>query len=190
MSTETHYRVVAFSGSLRVGSSNTALVHMARRLAPPELQIEIVDWIRELPWMNPDLESDPPPVVQRWWDTVRAADALLVALPEYNWNPSPLAKNALDWATRPVPDRSIIGRTVAFMSSASRSGGAHAQGPISTVLGLLGATVVVEPPVQLALMADHIRPDGTTDRTEIEAAVSAKLAALLDALRRRDAPPD
>lgn len=183
--TAPRYRVIAFSGSLRSGSSNTALLHMARRLAPPSLDIEIIDWIVDLPWMNPDLEPAPPPVVQRWWETVRSADAMLVALPEYNWSPSPLAKNALDWATRPVPDRSIVGTVVAFMSSASKSGGSNAQGPISTILGLLGATVVVDPPVQFALLADRIRADGTTDDPAIEDAVRAKLEAMAAALAAR-----
>lgn len=184
MTTST-YRVVAFSGSLRSGSSNTALLHMARRLAPTSLDIEIIDWIVDLPWMNPDLESDPPPVVQRWWDTVRSADAILIALPEYNWSPSPLAKNAIDWATRPVHDRSISGRVIALMTSASRSGGSNAQGPLTTILGLLGATVVENPPVQLALMADRINPDGTTSDPEIERLVAAKLDAVVAALAAR-----
>lgn len=184
MSTPT-YRVVAFSGSLRTGSSNTALLHMAKRLAPPSLSIEIIDWIVDLPWMNPDLEAEPPAVVQRWWSTVREADALLIALPEYNWSPSPLAKNAIDWATRPVPDRSITGRVVALMTSASRSGGSNAQGPLTTILGLLGATVVEEPPVQLALLADRIGADGTTTDPEIERLVAAKLDAMVAALAAR-----
>jgi chromate reductase len=183
--TSSPYRVIAFSGSLRTGSSNTALLHMARRLAPTALDIEIIDWIVDLPWMNPDLESDPPPVVQRWWDTVRTADAVLIALPEYNWSPSPLAKNAIDWATRPVPDRSITGRVVALMTSASRSGGSNAQGPLTTILGLLGATVVEEPPVQLALVADRINADGTTSDPEIERLVTAKLEAVVAALAAR-----
>ena len=101
------YRVIAFSGSLRRGSTNTALILMAKRLAPEELQIDIVDWVDELPWMNPDLEADPPEPVRRWWDTLRAADGLLVGMPEYNFSPTPLAKNAIDWATRPPDDRAV-----------------------------------------------------------------------------------
>lgn len=184
------FRAIAFSGSLRTGSSNTALVRMAQRLAPPELQIEIVDWVDQLPWMNPDLETDPPEILQRWWATVRAADALIVGMPEYNWNPTPLAKNTLDWATRPPADRAINGTVVAFLSSAGRGGGANAQGNISTILGYLGATVVSEPEVRLASVADRINPDGTSDDPDIEAAVSAKLAAVVAALNEKAAAPE
>ncbi|HAP77459.1 MAG TPA: hypothetical protein DCR14_15435 [Acidimicrobiaceae bacterium] len=179
------FRAIAFSGSLRNGSSNTALVRMAQRLAPPELHIEIIDWVHELPWMNPDLETDPPEPVQRWWNALREADALIVGMPEYNWNPTPLAKNALDWATRPPDDRAINGTAVAFLSSAGRAGGANSQGNIGTILGYMGAIVVDEPPVRLSLVADRINADGTTDDPEIEAAVSAKLDAVVAALHAR-----
>jgi chromate reductase len=180
------YRVVAFSGSLRQGSTNTALVLMAQRLCPKELQIEIVDWVDQLPWMNPDLEADPPEIVTRWWDTLRAADALLVGMPEYNWSPTPLAKNAIDWATRPPDDRAIARVVVAFISSSGRSGGVHAQEKLTTILGYLAAGVVADPPVQLVRIADRIRPDGTTDDLEIEAAVRAKLDAMVTALDARE----
>jgi len=33
------FAAIAFSGSLRNGSSNTALVRLAQRIAPPELTI-------------------------------------------------------------------------------------------------------------------------------------------------------
>ena len=184
------YRAIAFSGSLRTGSSNTALVRMAQRLAPPELQIEIIDWVDQLPWMNPDLETDPPETLQRWWAAVRAADALIVGMPEYNWNPTPLAKNALDWATRPPDNRAIQGTVVAFLSSAGRSGGSNAQGNIGTILGYLGATVVTEPEVRLVSVVDRINADGTTDDPEIDAAVQAKLAAVVAALNERAATPE
>lgn len=180
------YRALAFSGSLRIGSSNTALVRLAERLAPPELQIEWVDWVDQLPWMNPDLESDPPAVLQRWWDELRRADALIVGMPEYNWNPTPLAKNALDWATRPPDDRAIKDTVVAFLGSGGRGGTAKSQENLGVILGYMGATIVIEPTVQLSFVADKIAADGTTDDAEIVAAVQAKLDAVMAALRDRD----
>jgi chromate reductase, NAD(P)H dehydrogenase (quinone) len=179
------YRAIAFSGSLRNGSTNTALVLLAQRLAPERLQIEIIDWVDQLPWMNPDLEDDPPEIVQRWWDALRAADALIVGMPEYNFNPTALAKNALDWATRPPHDRAITNTVVAFLSSGGRSGGANSQEKISLILGYLGAAVVTEPPVLLALIGDRIAADGTTTDVEILEAVNGKLAAVVATLDQR-----
>ncbi|MEZ5270889.1 MAG: NAD(P)H-dependent oxidoreductase [Ilumatobacteraceae bacterium] len=183
----TPYRAIAFSGSLRDGSSNTALVRMAQRLSPPELTVEIIDWVDQLPWMNPDLETDPPEIVEQWWAAIREADALIVGMPEYNWSPTPLAKNALDWATRPPADRAITGTAVAFLSAAGRGGGANAQGNLTTILGYLGAHMVEEPPVRLSSVGDRLRPDGTTDDPEIEEAVRGKMDAVVEALRARDA---
>lgn len=181
------FRAIAFSGSLRTGSSNTALVRLAQRIAPPELQIEWIDWVDQLPWMNPDLEQDPPEALQRWWQTLREADALIVGMPEYNWNPSPLAKNALDWATRPPDDRAITDTVVAFLGSGGRGGTAKAQEHLSVILGYMGATMVIDPPVQLSSVADKIDADGHTDEQEIVDAVAAKLAAVVTALHERAA---
>lgn len=181
------YRVIAFSGSVRAASTNSGLVRLAQRVAHPDLAVEIIDWLPELPWVNPDLEDAPPPAVARWWAELRAADALVVGLPEYNLGIAPMAKNALDWATRPPDDRAIAGTVVAFMSSASRSGGEHAQTNMTLILGFLGATVVDEPRVRLAKQFDQFDEHGDTDDPDIVAAVTAKMNAVLDALRARDA---
>jgi chromate reductase len=180
--TSRQFRAIAFSGSLRRGSTNTGLIHLAQRIAPPELSIEIIDWVDQLPWMNPDLETDPPEIVSRWWEALRSADALIVGMPEYNATPTGLAKNALDWATRPPTDRAINGTVVAFLSSGGRSGGKRSQESISLLLTFMGATMVEEPPVQLSLVGDRFDAEGHTDDPEIIAAVAAKLEAVLAAL--------
>lgn len=181
------FRAIAFSGSLRKGSTNTALIHLAQRISPPELTIEIIDWVDQLPWMNPDLETDPPEVVQRWWAALRGADALIVGMPEYNATPTALAKNAIDWATRPPSDRAIAGTVVAFLSAAGRSGGRNSQSSVTPVLGYMGATIVEEPEVRLSMVGDRVDAEGNTDDPEIIDAVAAKLRAVVDALTLRAA---
>jgi chromate reductase len=188
--TSPSFRAIAFSGSLRTGSTNTALVRLAQRIAPAELTIEIIDWVDQLPWMNPDLETDPPEIVQRWWAALRGADALIIGMPEYNGTPTALAKNAIDWATRPPNARAIAGTIVAFLSAGGRSGGAHSQNSVTPVLGFMGATVVEDPPVRLSMVGGRIEPDGTTDDPEIIDAVAAKLRAVVDALTLRAAAGD
>ena len=183
------FQAIAFSGSLRTGSTNTGLVRLAQRLAMPDLEVRIIDWVVELPWMNPDLEADPPLIVQRWWAELRAADALIVGMPEYNSGQSALAKNALDWASRPPHDRAIAGTVVAFLSSAGGSGGANSQGAIGTMFGHLGATVVTDPPVQLQRVGDRFDAQGNTTDPEIIEAVAAKMRAVVDALQARATPP-
>jgi chromate reductase len=96
-------KILAVSGSLRAASYNTALLHAARELAPPEMEIEIFS-LGDLPFFNQDLEDQGNPApVAAWKDAVRAADGLLIACPEYNGGLTAVLKNAIDWASRGKP---------------------------------------------------------------------------------------
>src|SRR5690349_400863 len=50
-------RIVAISGSLRTGSSNTVLLRAARLIAPRGLAVALYDGIDRLPFFNPDLDG-------------------------------------------------------------------------------------------------------------------------------------
>ncbi|MGD9999565.1 MAG: NADPH-dependent FMN reductase [Ilumatobacteraceae bacterium] len=179
------HRVLGVSGSLRAASSNTGLVRLAQRVAPDGLAVHIVDWIDQLPYYNFDLEADPPSVVSRWRDEVTTADAIVIGLPEYNWGPSAVLKNAIDWASRPFGGQALKGKVIALLTSAGKSGGSHVQESLGTILQLIGNTVVTEPAVQIAMGPTRISADGQTDDGEVVALVSAKMAAVADALRAR-----
>jgi chromate reductase, NAD(P)H dehydrogenase (quinone) len=187
--TSARFQVVAFSGSVRAASSNTGLVHLAARLAaerwPDELAVSITDVVRDLPWYDEDLEAAPPESVVTWRDMVSAADALLLGMPEYNFGPSGLAKNAIDWLTRPPAVRVLQGKVMAMMTSGGKGGGNRVQDTLALILQLLGNTVVDEPRVQIAMGMTRIGADGATDDAEVIDAVSAKLEALVAALRTR-----
>ena len=101
-------RVFGLAGSLRKGSYNRALLRAAVRLAPEELQILVFDRLREIPPYNADVEAegDPEPVAALK-AAIRAADALLVVTPEYNYGVPGVLKNAIDWASRP-PGHSVL----------------------------------------------------------------------------------
>lgn len=187
--TSAEFTAVAFSGSLRAQSSNTGLVRMAARLAPAGLKIDVVDDIvHSMPFYNADFEDDPPIEVVRWREALAGADALIMGLPEYNFLPSATAKNAVDWVSRPYGKHIMKGKVIALLTSGGKGGGAKTQAALGPILGLLGNTVVDEPPVLIALGADTISVDGSTTDPEIEAKVAAKLAAVLDALRNPPAP--
>lgn len=186
--TSANFTAVAFSGSLRTDSSNTGLVHLASRLAPSGLRVDVVnDVVFALPFYNADLEEDVPPIVQQWRDLVAAADAVVIGMPEYNFLPSAVAKNAIDWATRPYGGQALQGKVIAMLTSAGKGGGANVQDSIGPILGMLGNTVVDEPRVQIVLGMNRIQSDGTTSDPEIEALVVAKLDAVVDALKAKHA---
>src|ERR1700761_4175209 len=93
-------KVAAFSGSLRKESFNTKLVKAFQTLAPSGVTVNIID-ISRLPLINEDLEASLPLAVSELHGSIEAADAILLATPEYNRSYSPVLKNALDWGSRP-----------------------------------------------------------------------------------------
>jgi chromate reductase, NAD(P)H dehydrogenase (quinone) len=145
------FRAVGFSGSLRAGSSNTGLVRLAASIgATRGLDVDVVDGLDRLPFYNPDLEPDLPEVALWWRTIVEEADALVIGLPEYNFGPTGLAKNALDWLTRPLGTHSLRGKVVALLTSGGKGGGTRVQQSLGEIITLLGNTVVDEPAIRLA----------------------------------------
>lgn len=120
------YKLVGISGALRRGSSNTLLVREAFRAFGP---CESVLGDIRFPLYDGDLEEAegvPEPVL-RLTDQLLAADAVVVATPEYNKNLSGVLKNALDWLSR-TKRGPFSGKPLAILSAAAgRSGGPRAQ---------------------------------------------------------------
>jgi len=85
--------VLGFSGSLRKGSFNTALLRAAAELLPEGVALEVFD-LSPIPLYNSDVETaGVPEAVQNFKARLAAADALLIATPEYNYsNMLPLNK--------------------------------------------------------------------------------------------------
>ncbi len=176
------HKILAVSGSLRSASSNSGLVELARRLAPAEVIFESWNRLGDLPFYNEDLEAAPPPIVVEWRAVVSSCDALFIASPEYNFGPTAVLKNAVDWATRPLGKHALRGKVVSIVSSAGSTGGAHMTDQLSGILALLGNTVVSEPVVQVVKGAERIAADGTTSDPEIEALITTRLANIVAAL--------
>ena len=119
--------ILAFGGSLRKGSYNKALLRAAQEMVPNDARLEVFD-ITGIPIFNQDLETNPPAVVKEFKAKIRAADAVLIATPEYNYSISGFLKNAIDSASRPYGDNAFDGKPVAFMgASVGMLGTARAQ---------------------------------------------------------------
>jgi chromate reductase, NAD(P)H dehydrogenase (quinone) len=99
-------RIVALAASLRAGSFNRSLVRVAADgLAAAGADVTRLD-LRDypLPLYDADLEKwdGLPANALQLKDVFASHDAILFSLPEYNGSVTPLFKNTIDWASRPV----------------------------------------------------------------------------------------
>jgi chromate reductase len=145
-------RILGISGSLRRGSHNRRLLRAAGDALPPG--VDLVEWegLAGLPAFDEDLEPTPPELVQDFLDAVEAADALLIATPEYNASLPGALKNALDWASRPFPDNVLRDKPSAVIgASTGLFGAVWAQAEVRKTLKASGAHVLEsELPVGMA----------------------------------------
>lgn len=100
------FKILGFAGSLRKGSYNKALLRAARELLPENAKLEIFELDGISPY-NQDLENQPTEIVKEFKAKIRAADAILIATPEYNYSIPGVLKNAIDCASRPYGDNAF-----------------------------------------------------------------------------------
>ena len=109
-------KIVALSGSLRTASINMALLEEISKYAPHGVTFEIAS-LGALPLFNPDLEIEAPDVVAAFRAQVIAADAAVIASPEYAHGISGVLKNALDWL---VGDTGLFNKPVLVLNAAAQ----------------------------------------------------------------------
>ncbi len=117
-----------------------------------------------MPAFDEDEESSPPFAVAGFRSAVAAADAVLIATPEYNGSIPGALKNALDWGSRPQATSAFRGKPVAVIGASPGSfGGVWAHAETRKVLGLMGSRVVdaelrsARPPTDLPQPDDELR---------------------------------
>jgi chromate reductase, NAD(P)H dehydrogenase (quinone) len=142
--------VLGIAGSLRQGSYNRAALRAALELAPAGMSIETFD-LAPIQAYNEDVKQQGfPPPEREFREKIRAADALLIVTPEYNYSISGVLKNAIDWASRP-PDQPFDGKPIAIMgASPGRLGTARAQYHLRQCFVFLNGLVMNRPEVMIA----------------------------------------
>lgn len=122
--------VVGFAGSLRRDSYNKRLLRVAAELLPEGMTLETFD-LAPIPLYNADLEKAQfPEGVLHFKARIAAADALLIATPEYNFSIPGVLKNALDWASQRGSDGTpspLNDKPLAIFGGGGRLGTARAQ---------------------------------------------------------------
>jgi chromate reductase, NAD(P)H dehydrogenase (quinone) len=188
-------RVLGISGSLRRHSFNSELLQAAADLLPPGVEYERFDGLKAIPPYDADDDGSPAPVaVQRLRDAISAADAVLIATPEYNASIPGVLKNALDWASRPHATNVLRGKPAAVVGASTGMFGAiWGQAETRKVLGSIGARVidrelpVPEAPERFDLDGGLTDPDVEQQLGEIVGELVAAAEARASALAARAA---
>ena len=165
-STGSAFRILGIVGSLRKGSFNKALMRLALDLLPGDAELEVFD-LEGIPPFNQDFETQAPEKVKEFKAKIRAADAILIATPEYNYSIPGVLKNAIDCASRPYGDNALDGKPVALMgASVGMLGTARAQYHLRQSFVFLNMFPINRPEVMVAFADKKVDQNGNlTDET-------------------------
>jgi chromate reductase len=167
-------KILALSGSLRAASENTRLLHAVARLAPPGIEVIVYSGLGELPLFNPDIEFPNPPSVAALREAINAADAIIIASPEYAHGVTAVIKNALDWM---VGNESFVNKPVALLNAAPRA--SYAYLALRETVTMMSAHVVDAACITLSQPITGMVEDEIVHHPQL----SAELQAMLKALR-------
>ena len=171
--------ILAISGSLRSGASNTSVLQAAALLAPSGIVIRLYRSLAALPHFNPDLDTldgtTLPAIVRELRGLVAESDALLLSSPEYAHGIPGSFKNLLDWLVASVE---FPGKPVGILNTSAVS--VHAPAQLLEILTTMNARVIENASMSLVL------PRRTMTPAEIAAdpLLAPRLRAAVAALAR------
>jgi chromate reductase len=173
-------RILLVSGSLRAGSTSSALLRTAMGVAPEGIETVLYGDMATLPHFNPDDDAEGvrvPESVAVLREAVHAADALLVSTPEYAGALPGSFKNLLEWT---VGDASTYRKPIAWVNVSARGpdGAANAHGSLRLVLGYVHAEIVEQACAHIPVAHGAVSEDGLIADAETRARVAAVLATL------------
>jgi chromate reductase, NAD(P)H dehydrogenase (quinone) len=131
------------------------------------------------------LEGQPTAKVQEFKAKIRAADAILIATPEYNYSIPGILKNAIDCASRPYGDNAFEHKPVAIMgASIGMAGTARAQYHLRQCFVFLTCFALNQPEVMVPFAQDKIDKDGNVTDVKTREKIRELLENLVTWTRR------
>jgi len=173
------FTILGIAGSLRKASFNRAALRAAQQLAPDGVGVETFD-LAGLPPFNEDEEKQPPERVRELKQRIRAADAILIVTPEYNYSVPGVLKNAIDWASRPYGDSAWEGKPVAVMgASIGPLGSARAQYHLRQMFVFLNMYAINRPEVMISNASQRFDEQGNLKDEQSKNLIRQLLANLV-----------
>lgn len=179
--------VISICGSLRKASYNAALARALPSLAPAGMIIAPAPLWEKFPIYNADNQNSSgfPADVIAWADAIRAADAVIIVSPEYNWSIPGGLKNAIDWVSR-LKDIPFANKPIALQScSGGLLGGSRMQYHLRMALTTLDGLLFGKPEVFVNFSAKKFdeKTLALTDQPTIDM-VKQQLAAFAKFIER------
>lgn len=169
-------KLLGICGSLRRQSTNAGLLRAAMAELPEGVSMEIAD-LSEVPFYNADLGSKPL-AVDKLLAQMGAADALVLACPEYNYSIAPALKNALDWASREPNNALLAGKPAAILGAGGGMGTSRAQYHLRQVCVFLDLHPLNKPEVFANAFVGAFDADGNLTDAKLIQQVAAQMHAL------------
>jgi len=180
-------KILGVCGSLRKESFNLNALKAAQKLVPPDTTLDLYD-IAGLPLYNQDEEKNPTPKVTDFKAKIRAADAILFGVPEYNYSMPGVLKNAIDNASRPYGDSAWNGKPVAMIgASVGVLGTARAQYHLRQCFVFLNMYPVNQPEVFIRECANKFDAQGNLTDETAKGLIKTLLANLVTHARKMKA---
>ncbi len=172
--------VLAIAGSLRRASYNAALLRAALTHCPAGTTITWEDGLRDLPHYDQDLDdAGDDPAVAAFRARCAAADAVLVAAPEYNLGLPGALKDALDWASRPFGNSPLKGTAAAVIGTSTGKGAATRAVEQARLVLMISGARLTDAQLTLASARHVFDPDTLAVPADTDAALGAVVAELL-----------
>lgn len=166
-------KILAISGSLRSASLNTMLLNVIARLAPGDIEVKVFQSLGELPLFNPDIEHLEQSAVELLKNEIIAADAVIIASPEYAHGITGVMKNALDWM---VGNESFVFKPVALINSSPRA--THAYESLTEILHTMSATVVKPASITIPILGSYSSETEMIENLQVRTAIDVVLHEL------------
>ena len=174
--------LLLISGSLRDGSTNTALLRTAQAI---DADTELFEGMGALPHFSPDDDGDDlSAAVAELRAATGRAEALLVCTPEYAGALPGAFKNLLEWL---VGGSEAYRKPIAWINvsgPAAPTGAADAHDSLRKVVGYLSMEIVEEACVRIPIARDAVGEDGLVAHPAIREQLAAALAALREGAAR------
>lgn len=169
-------KFLGISGSLRRHSCNTGLLRAAQQQLPAGVALEIAN-LSNVPLYNADIAEKPEAVTQVFAQ-LEAADALVLACPEYNYSIAPALKNILDWASREPNNILLADKPVAILGAGGGMGTSRAQYHLRQVCVFLNLHPLNKPEVFANAFAGGFDAEGNLIDAKLTEMVAEQMRAL------------